>query len=295
MHITQSEFQKELSALVGNKKFADFVKSQGSLLASGDGKMSTDQQIASVWLTTLIRAAAIDGEFQAQKLNVTTSDKSSAEDAEKQEFQVSQTDTAFPNFSKAFQTAVLGRRERVQAIVRYYTSCPSGRLIELIASKTHDDAEAAFGLIRAGQQFGAVAKAKSIDSSSAPNGGAVGCLTPGQFIPEIQHVAEQVQFDTVTVPVKTKSGYVLVLVRRWDPTADQQYVQALQQVASNAISDRIKALKVWVNPMYGSWAAQTDAQGQVSFAVKPPPLPGVRDQREKKAAQVTTSTLPAGG
>ena len=175
--------------------------------------------------------------------------------------------------------ALVASRARLTAVLR---SCPSGRLVEHILLHTLPAAKAAYEQIRNGAQFAAVAKAKSVDTGSAQLGGILGCVAPGEFVAEFQKVAEQVPFDTVTVPVKTKFGYHLILVRRWDPRlADsQQIAQSLQQAASAVLDARVKALHVKVDPRFGEWGLHDGSQGQKVYNVQAPKSPTPRTARE---------------
>jgi hypothetical protein len=60
----------------------------------------------------------------------------------------------------------------------------------------------------------------------------------------------------------------------------------------------MKDLRVWVNPLYGSWGPITDSNGNPGFAVIPPAVPQPRVCREATAACTpgsSTTTVPAGG
>jgi len=162
-------------------------------------------------------------------------------------------------------------------------SCPSGRLVSHILLRTHDDAEAVFNQMVHGADFATLAKQYSIDAQSKQSGGVLGCLYPGEFVAPFESAAEQVPFDTVTVPVHTQFGYHLILVRRWNPqvaATDQSLTQSAQQAATAALDARLNALHVWVNPQFGTWLRQATSSGQSTFTVVPPQAPTPRGQRE---------------
>ena len=167
--------------------------------------------------------------------------------------------------------------------------------------KTQAEADAALRLIRAGQKFADVAKLRSTDTGSAPQGGALGCLTPNEFVSQFQAAAEAAPLGEVTEPVKTQFGYHLILVRKWDPVADKSFAAALTQAAGAAYTARLQTFHVWISPRYGTWGRQTDQNGNTSLGVLPPVAPAVRTCREKSAAcapatsTTTTTTVPAGG
>jgi len=287
--ISQSQLNRELEQLAKNKPFVQEVKAQ--YLQHSDAKNSLDQALVARWLSTLIAQTAIDGEFSADKLEITSSDQASAKQAREQEF-----GPAFDSFSKSFQQLLIDRDARAIAIQNYYTSCPSGRLVYHLATPNHDAAEAAFNLIRSGQTFESVARAKSVDTTTGQVGGAMGCLIPGSMLPEIENVAKQVPFDVVTVPVKTRYGYDLILVRKWTPTDSQQFGTQLQTAAGNAVRAREQALHVWLDPRYGSWQPSTAGQASQSLPIVTPPVPDPHLTRDGTPVGVSvTTTVPAGG
>jgi hypothetical protein len=144
--------------------------------------------------------------------------------------------------------------------------------------RTHADAEAAFNQIRGGASFESVATAKSIDTQSAQNGGILGCLQPGEFVPAFEQAAETVPFDTVTVPVQSQFGYHLILVRHWSTDeVGQQWRQIAQQEEAKVYGPRLASMTVHIDPRYGSWQKGTAQQAP---RVVPPVAPEPREARD---------------
>jgi hypothetical protein len=292
VHISRSELDEELHDLLANGKFVQALKSS-SLFPNIGGDASTDQELASRWLTTLVRQTAVDAEAQSARVAVTPNDTTNAITDQDNSF----SQPVFAAFSKSFASKLIDRDARLFAVYRYYQTCPSGRFLSHILLKTKAQADAALARIRAGQKFDVVARAQSIDTTSGTRGGALGCLAPGEFVPEFQSAAEAAPLDVVTGPVQTQYGYHLILARRWDPVGDQPFAQALTQAAGAVLTARLKALHVWVNPRYGTWGETKDADGNTSFAVVAPTVPNPRVCREKSAActpTTTTTTVPTG-
>jgi hypothetical protein len=286
-HISESEFTRELDSLLSNVQFSKLLSASGSY-PEANGTTSTDPGVSTFWLTQLIQQTAIDAEAEADHVTVTAQDRA---DARTQEGKVFSSDAVFSAFSKSFGDKVVEREAQIPAIIRYYETCPSGRFVSHILVKTQAEANAALASINSGQStFAAVAKAKSIDTTSGKAGGVLGCVTPAEFVAPFQTAAETAPLDVVTAPVKTQFGYHLILVRTWDPVADKTYAQALVQAGDAAITVRINNLKVWVNPRYGTWAKQTNSQGTSQLAVVPPAVPNLRVCREAKGCTVTTTT-----
>jgi hypothetical protein len=292
IHITRSEFTNELEALSTNKPFVAQLQQSGFTGVGNDA--STDQRLASIWLTQMIRQSAAEAEFNAAKLQLTSTDQSRATDLEKSDF-----DKYAETLPKGFLNSVRDRYARMAAVFRYYATCPSGKFVSHILVPTKAKAEATRALIESGKEsFEALAKAQSIDTQSGAAGGALGCLSPAEFVARFQDAAEAAHVGVVSEPVKTQFGYHLILVRPWDAQRDSvQYGQALAQAAAPVLSERLKNVKVWVNPLYGSWGPITDSNGNPGFAVIPPAVPQPRVCREATAACTpgSTTTVPAGG
>ena len=296
VHITRSELTDDLHALSTNPQFAQALQ-QGGFQGVG-GNASTDQQLSSRWLTELISQTVADAEFASAHLSVSTADTKTAQSEANATFSTGVMNT----LPKAFTARIIGREARFTAVIRYYASCPSGRFVSHILLRTEAEAKKAADLIRSGgATFTQIAKAQSIDTASGKEGGALGCLSPDEFVAPFQDAADAASIGAVTGPVKSQFGYHLILVRPWDPQTDaRQYAQALSQAYGSVLAARLAKIKVWVNPLYGTWGPQTDpSTGNTSLAVIPPTVPSPRVCRETgsqcEPTTTTPSTAPAAG
>ena len=292
VRISRSDFTDELNALQENKVVAEQLKSGGATVNSG---VSADQRLAAGWLTTRIRQTVIDAEFASANTPITAEDKQAAMNDQTSTF----SPAGWAAFSEPFKSTLLERDARLYAVFRHFENCPSGRFVSHILLSTESKAAATLALINRGREkFTDLAKAQSTDTASGRNGGALGCLSSNEFVAPFQNAAEAAPLGTVVGPVKTRFGYHLILVRKWDPVADRQFAQALAQAASSALTKRFDELKVWVNPLYGTWGTQPDSNGNPTPSVLPPAVPQPRVCREATAActgSTTTTSVPAGG
>ena len=145
-----------------------------------------------------------------------------------------------------------------------------------------------------GARFADIAKAKSIDTGSAQQGGLLGCLSTGEFVKEFQQAAEKAPLDIPTKPVKSQFGYHVILVRKWLPadSANPALAQGLQQAAFSALNDRLAKAKIKIDPRYGTW----DKGGQnQAAAVIPPKAPNVKDGRDATTTDPSAVTTTPGG
>jgi hypothetical protein len=279
VHVTRDRLLQRVEQANSSALFRELAKANG--LAPGNpGDETTDANLTAFWLSQLINQTVIDAEFVSRRLQISDADKGTALQLVQAGFARQQGDTAvFDAFPKAMRDELVDARARLDVILQ---SCASGRLVEHVLVRTRGQAEAAALQIRRGAQFASVAKSKSIDTGSAPQGGVLGCVAPGEFAPEFQKVADEAPFDTVMPPVKTQFGYHIIRVRHWDPrlATNQQVAQALQQAAAATLDARVKALHVKVDPRYGSWGLHDAGQGQKAYSVAAPTAPAPRTSRE---------------
>ncbi len=77
---------------------------------------------------------------------------------------------------------------------------------------TEEEAKEILKQIKAGENFAALAKAKSIDPSAKSNGGNLGFFGKGQMVPEFEKAAFALEVDEVSEPTKSQFGYHIITV-----------------------------------------------------------------------------------
>jgi len=111
--------------------------------------------------------------------------------------------------------------------------------------------------IRSGASFAALAKSDSIDTQTAANGGALGCVYPGEFASALAKVVGAIALNTPSAPVGFGSNFVVLEVtqRRSGTAAGAALALVSSQTAAEtAFVNRLGArTHVWVNSQYGSW------------------------------------------
>ena len=114
------------------------------------------------------------------------------------------------------------------------------------------------GQILGGKSFAAVAKASSIDSTSAPEGGVLGCIPDADFNAPLNKVIAGLTVGRVSSPVAFNSDWLLLLVSRREAETAQQLIPSLvagEVTALNAYFPRLLgSAKVQVDPQYGTWS-----------------------------------------
>lgn len=81
-----------------------------------------------------------------------------------------------------------------------------------ILVKTEEDAKKLLDQIKKGADFAKLAKANSIDTGSAKNGGDLGFFSRGQMVPEFERAAFGLKKGELSNPVKTQYGYHIIKV-----------------------------------------------------------------------------------
>jgi len=82
-----------------------------------------------------------------------------------------------------------------------------------ILVKTEDEAQKVLSRLKKGEKFEAIAKAVSIDTGSAKNGGDLGFFKKGQMVPEFERAAAALKVGEITsAPVKSPFGYHIIKV-----------------------------------------------------------------------------------
>jgi peptidyl-prolyl cis-trans isomerase C len=81
-----------------------------------------------------------------------------------------------------------------------------------ILVKTEDEARKVLARLKKGEKFGDIAKAVSVDTGSAKNGGDLGYFSKGQMVPEFEKAAASLKVGDISVPVHTQFGYHIIKV-----------------------------------------------------------------------------------
>jgi PPIC-type PPIASE domain/SurA N-terminal domain len=314
--ISRKSFDRDVGALAANVKLKALdqsVASQGSTSARlFDTSGHATRNLTTSWLNRLVNQVVVDREFTSMHLKVTPTDVTEGKSQFAQLF-ATQSDNgaalvkAFPAWFVKQEDA---REARLVAVARvleakhpiteaqmraYYTKnvgslCPTGFEVAHILVKTQPEAQAIESQLAAGAKFADLAKQKSTDTGSAKNGGALGCLSAGEFVAEFQTAADKATVNVPTAPVHSQFGWHIILKTKFvppsfqslEPQIRQQILQTLNLV-QQFVAARLKKASVKVDPVLGTWNPKT-------FRVDAPKVPAVRDSRH--GSSTSTSTPP---
>ncbi len=116
-----------------------------------------------------------------------------------------------------------------------------------ILVQTEDEAKKVIDRIKAGEDFGAVAKELSQDPGGKTNGGDLGWIARGQTVASFEDAAFALALKTLSAPVKSQFGYHVIEVLEKDPNRplpDEQMQQAREEKLSTWLDDQKKAAKI---------------------------------------------------
>lgn len=97
--------------------------------------------------------------------------------------------------------------------------------------------------LKDGQDFAALAKANSEDTTSAVNGGDIGYVSKGMTVPEFENVAFSLKVGEVSEIVETSYGYHIIKVTEHKDPYIMTYDEVKDTIKSNIQSDKQK--KIW--------------------------------------------------
>jgi parvulin-like peptidyl-prolyl isomerase len=131
--------------------------------------------------------------------------------------------------------------------------------LSAIVVATKASAESLARAIRAGANFASLAKAHSLDTGSAPQGGALGCAVPGDLEQPVGGAAAALAVGQLSAPVPFDGSYVLLLATsRGGLASTAEALQAILNSESNAETSLVKrysaTIGVEINPSYGAYS-----------------------------------------
>ena len=316
VHIRRDDFDDEVRALSTTPEIRQQL-AQAGISESEPTKGTADARLSAFWLSSLIQGVAVQEEFESRGLELSDSDLEQTEAAlgdlgdldrdvkdkivESQAMQQKLIDEIGASVDDPPVPSDAELRLLYEQNAATLTACASGKEVSHILVEDEATANAIAQELAAGANFSELARTRSTDGS-ASNGGSLGCLGAQPFVAEFQQAADSAPMNEVVGPVRTEFGYHLILVTPWSPSfekfrdqiaeqatsqAQQQVEQQRSQLYGEAITERLDAMTVKIDPRYGSW---DDESGQ--FQVVPPEAPNPREQREPTTTTTSSRSLP---
>jgi hypothetical protein len=278
--ISQAELTSDLSAISANAALRCYLASSEPVLGAGvTGTYSAS--FAATRLTSTIDTTVITDELHRRHLSVSPLAVSIAKSQLASFLQPQQGSsctipgtTAVATFSPELErsliesqaasdalTASLGGEPLTTAgVAAYARSHPSASSLQCISDIVVKDRATASRLrnsIVGGASFATVARASSIDTSNAQNGGTDGCVSAGDFPTSLGSVIVALPLNVIS-PVTAFNGYFVLLDVTARHASSTVAAQALIARGSSAeqrlITTLVRGANVEVNPAYGTWA-----------------------------------------
>jgi peptidyl-prolyl cis-trans isomerase SurA len=129
------------------------------------------------------------------------------------------------------------KSEVQQNLVRHILVTPDEIIDEETARQQLEDA---VERIKAGEEFGEVAKLLTDDAASANAGGEMGWTNPGTFVAEFEEVVNNLELDVLSEPFRSRFGWHIVEVldrRIYDNTEELKEQACVQRVQNGKLAN----------------------------------------------------------
>ncbi|MCU1427350.1 MAG: parvulin-like peptidyl-prolyl isomerase [Actinomycetia bacterium] len=321
-HITNRDFQSDLNALAGNADFAKMLSQNGFKLSAKtktvDRKLSATW--LTILVQSVVVDAEFNARHLKVSSQLLTAARTSVTSTYGGAKTVAKFPKKFVDaiVQRAARVGALQQSLQVQpktptqaqALAFYEQNkaqlfaCASGKTVAHIVLPTQAAASAALAQVQGGATFATVAGQLSADAATKQTGGVIqNPQGPADCYPVGQDKAFETAVTaatpgTPTGPVQTAAGWQVILVTPYTPPTFaqvqsavlQQLAQQAQQQAqtatstalSKALEKRFKALKIKVDPQYGTWVL--NSQGA---RVQPPTEPNPRSTRNPGSSTTT--------
>jgi EpsD family peptidyl-prolyl cis-trans isomerase len=155
-----------------------------------------------------------------------------------------------------------------------------------ILVRTEDEANKALERLKKGEKFGDIAKAISIDTGSAKNGGDLGYFSKGQMVPEFEKAAASLNVGDISLPVKTQFGYHIIKVTDKKKGAPIEFDKIKGMIAQKLSGEKQKeAFEQYVAELKKNYKIEInkDALAKVSEGTGKKDTPAAETEQQKKA------------
>jgi peptidyl-prolyl cis-trans isomerase C len=142
---------------------------------------------------------------------------------------------------------------------------------------TEEEAEAVLERLEDGEDFASVAAEVSTDPGSGAQGGLLGPLQVGQFVPEFEEAALALEPGELSEPVETQFGWHVITTEEGQPLTPEleaQITEELQQQQvqgqlGQLVQRRLEEADAQVDPRFGTWDPVFDPNGGLAQIIAP--------------------------
>jgi hypothetical protein len=243
--VSQPTVDGELEAIAQNDALRALVKQSGGQPMTQGKKASVTSSLAASWVGLRIAQEVAARDVARRRVKITADDRIVSHGFASQSIGGQEVFRTLPD---SLQARLDRRWTAIAVIEREHADCPSGRYVSHILVKTETEAKALKRRLDNGADFANLARARSLDTGSASNGGRLGCRDDLEDLAEPFKTAADAQpLGEVSDPVKTEFGFHLILV------SDEFFAPSPSDVTLAAIQRHARRTPVEVDPRYGTW------------------------------------------
>lgn len=294
--ISDGSLQDELSAIRDNESYRNLVEQGMQASQTGESPGTFDTTFIARLLTQRVYYELIEEELKSRKVKI-----SDAELTAVREVVVEQVGgkKVFESFPGGYQNQLVRQRALFKKLndllsqdvlekesgkggkggakayfekhaEEFVQGCASHILIST-QDKDPEAAKAEALEIKArldkGADFATVAKESSADPGSGQQGGDLGCVGKGKFVPEFEEALFSLPLGQLSEPVQTQFGFHLILVKeRRTPTYEEAEADVAAAISAMSAQELEAFLieasgdaEVTVDKRYGAWEIQKGA------------------------------------
>jgi hypothetical protein len=298
--ISSETILDELHTITSNPRYVELLDQQlggigggAGLQPNGDNTVNASYTAQLVFNRVIV--ALIEQDLKKNNITVSADQTREAESVVRQDLN---DDALFDDLPASYRSYLIDRLAKLNAVVgarstpekqRAYYESNIGDFTQycvrhiLVESQTQA-AQLRKQIVDDRGDFAALARTNSLDkqgeSSSASQGGALGCFTAdelNQFIAEFRDAALRLPVNQVSEPVQTQFGYHLIEVSSKTQQTFEQAQSAISQQLGNVdafLQEALSEADIDVNPRFGTYQPGNPTMG-VSPTVNPPAANGV--------------------
>ncbi|MEM7018645.1 MAG: SurA N-terminal domain-containing protein [Pseudomonadota bacterium] len=127
-------------------------------------------------------------------------------------------------------------RDRYESQLEKYTTPPEWTASHILIEIGDDEeasrqqAEEILAKANAGEDFGELAKAHSIDTGSAQNNGELGSFGPGRMVAPFEEALKSMQADEIKGPIKTRFGWHIIKLTAATPSVSTPFDEVREEI-----------------------------------------------------------------
>ncbi len=130
---------------------------------------------------------------------------------------------------------------------------------------TIEEADAVEARLDAGESFASLASEVSLDLETAPQGGNLGCGSPAAYLEPFATAVMEAEIEVVTAPIKSVSGYHMILVSQREVATPDTVRETLHRAALVAALEEwfvaiVAEADVTVDEAIGVWVREPTPQ-----------------------------------